>query len=161
MIMNAFPQKNSNLYHPIEDEADSKVFELSTNDVQKSEALLFNRDWWNDEKYGPVEKTLLAKFWEIGRWVLLAVLTFLPFGIYSLNELSNAWLTSLMGLLACCLPSGGAPVAGGIVFIPGLQMLGLKPKQCVAFCSAAQALGCGAFAPLNWVRCDHSRCFIV
>lgn len=50
---------------------------------------------------------------------------------------------------------GGAPIAGGIVFMPCLQMLGLSPKQAVAFCSATQMFGCGVFTPLNWYAKDQ------
>lgn len=114
----------------------------------------YTRELFSDELTGPVEKSNIVRAWEIFRFILLALLFPLPFFLLSWPEIKQAWSTSLFGLLACCLPSGGAPIAGGIVFIPALQMLGVSPKQCVAFCSVTQAFGCGIFAPLNWIAKD-------
>lgn len=109
---------------------------------------------FDDDLIGPVVKSKICVAWDYGRWVLLAFLVTLPALLYPVDVISKAWPTSLLGLVACCLPSGGAPVAGGIVFIPGLTALGFSPKQCVAFVSASQAIGCGLFTPANWISKD-------
>eukprot|EP01038_Epipyxis_sp_PR26KG_P004545 gene4545-6416_t len=114
----------------------------------------FSRDYINDEPYGPVNKSSYVTCWEYGRWFLLILLIIQPFLFFELNDLKYAWVTSIFGLLACCLPSGGAPIAGGIIFIPALSILGLTPKQSVAFCSLSQAFGCGICAPMNWYAKD-------
>lgn len=116
--------------------------------------LVEDRDFWTDEIIH-VEKSLWINYWVKGRIYLLPFLVVLPFILFPIEILKKAWITSLFGLIACCLPSGGAPIAGGIVFIPFLQMLGLSPKQAVAFCSASQAVGCGIFTPLNWYSKDQ------
>jgi uncharacterized membrane protein YfcA len=121
---------------------------------RRSSTGLFGRDLWSDELYGPIERNYWIALWEYGRYYLLVLLAILPFLVLSWEEIQKAWSTSLFGLLACCLPSGGAPIAGGIVFLPALQYLGVSPKQSVAFCSVTQALGCGVFAPLNWIAKD-------
>lgn len=117
---------------------------------------LYSRDFACDEVYGPVEKGVLLEFWEKSRWYLLIFFTCLPFFIFSMEFLRDAWIMSILGFLGCLLPSAGAPVGGGIVFIPVLLHLGLQPKECVAFTACAQAVGCGVFTPLNWVVKDPS-----
>ena len=45
----------------------------------------------------------------------------------------------LMGLCAAALPAAGAPVAGGIVFMPILTLNKICPRDAVAFAAAMQA----------------------
>ena len=60
----------------------------------------------------------------------------------------------LMGMIACAIPSGGAPVAGGVVFLPVLSLMGMEPHDGVAFAAATQMFGVGIFAPLGWMARD-------
>ena len=59
-----------------------------------------------------------------------------------------------MGIIACAIPSGGAPVAGGVVFLPVLSLMGMEPHDSVAFAAATQMFGVGIFAPLGWMARD-------
>ena len=59
-----------------------------------------------------------------------------------------------MATVAATIPASGAPVAGGILFLPVLQSYGVCPRDAVAFSSITQFFGCGIFAPLNWLAID-------
>ena len=59
-----------------------------------------------------------------------------------------------MGIIACAIPSGGAPVAGGVVFLPVLSLMGMEPHDSVSFAAATQMFGVGIFAPLGWMARD-------
>ena len=137
----------------------TKYYQLSYQELPKvvidDKILLVNdRDFYTDEVY-QCAKAKWGTYWIKFRVYLLGLLTILPFLLFPIDVLKKSWITSLLGLIACCLPSGGAPIAGGILFMPCLQMLGLSPKQAVAFCSATQMFGCGVFTPLNWYSKDQ------
>jgi len=105
------------------------------------------------------EQFLSVRWWLYGRWlVVLPMLILLPIVIYhdDLKSLASLWWTPLMGTIAAAIASGGAPVAGGIVFLPVLTHLGVCPSDAVAFTAATQMLGVGVFAPLNWLVRDPS-----
>lgn len=116
--------------------------------------LQLSRHWLTDEVVGPFEQMWVLTFWLWFRWPLFLILLWIPWYLYSLPHLMKCSITSLLGIIACCLPSGGAPVAGGIIFIPALTYLGLGPKECVAFCSYSIMIGCGIFTPANWGALD-------
>jgi len=87
----------------------------------------------------------------------LVVLLIFPMILYRGEYFSFLQSTSyspLSGIIACSIPSGGAPVAGGIVFLPILTMMGIEPHDSVAFTAATQMIGCGIFAPLGWMYKD-------
>ena len=138
----------------------NQYFQIDGSELPKhsvtveDQPLRYSRDWLTDELIGPVPKSFVFSLWENGKWGILAIFIALPFIFYPLEVIEKAWVTSIFSFIACMLLSGGAPVAGGIVYIPALQLIGLSPKQCVAFCAAAQALGCGIFTPLNWLSKD-------
>jgi len=52
------------------------------------------------------------------------------------------------------IPSSGAPVAGGVLFVPVLVANGMAPLDAVAFTTAAQAIGVGVLTPVNWYITD-------
>lgn len=109
---------------------------------------------WRDEIVGPVEKSFILVGWEYGRWILLAVLLVLPFLTFSLADLSKGWIMSPLAFAVSCILSGGAPVAGGIIYIPVFRLLGVSTKQTIAFSAAMQAFGCGIFSPASWLAKD-------
>ena len=81
----------------------------------------------------------------------------LPIAIFRhgfFSFLAHTWFAPLMGIVACAIPSGGAPVAGGVVFLPVLSMVGLEPHDAVGFAAATQMFGVGIFAPLGWMSRD-------
>lgn len=61
-----------------------------------------------------------------------------------------------MGIVAVTIPSGGAPVAGGVVFLPVLTMKKIEAHEAVAFAAATQMVGVGIFAPMGWMSRDPS-----
>ena len=136
----------------------NRYFQLPTHQELKiiieEEKMVYDRDFKTDEII-QCQKLKIAQYWIKHRLHLLCFLTVLPFILYPLETLKKTWITSFLGLLACCLPSGGAPIAGGIIFLPSLQLIGLSSKQAVAFCTATQSFGCGVFAPLNWLDKDQ------
>jgi len=90
---------------------------------------------------------------------LLATLCVLPFVYFctrtdGLIDLLHLWYVPLMATVAATIPASGAPVAGGILFLPVLQSYGVCPRDAVAFSSITQFFGCGIFAPLNWLAID-------
>lgn len=100
-----------------------------------------------------------VNWWLYGRWVVvMPILVIGPILLYreNLRSLAALWWTPLMGTIAAAIPSGGAPVAGGIVFLPVLTHLNFCPSDAVAFTAATQMLGVGVFAPLNWLVRDPS-----
>ena len=100
----------------------------------------------------------IGKRWKKFFLPLLFVVTLcLPIIIYRSNYLSflaHSWFAPLMGIVACAIPSGGAPVAGGVVFLPVLSMVGLEPHDAVGFAVTTQMFGIGIFAPLGWMARD-------
>ena len=137
----------------------TKYYQLRDCDLPKividDKILLVNdRDFYTDEIL-LCAKTKIAAYWMPLRMYLLVILTIIPFLLFPIDVLKKSWITSLLGLIACCLPSGGAPIAVGLLFMPCLQMIGLTPKKAVAFCSATQSFGCGVFTPLNWYSKDQ------
>jgi len=78
----------------------------------------------------------------------------LPFVCIELRQIK--WYAPVMGAVAALLPASGAPIAGGIIFFPILTSLGVCSADAVAFSAATQFLGCGVFAPLNWLVQDPS-----
>lgn len=98
----------------------------------------------------------VAKSWLIGRLFLVLALAALPAYLYrnSLEQLWPMWYTPLLGIVAGAIPSGGAPVAGGIIYMPILMLSGVCPRDAVAFTSVAQFAACGIFIPLNWLVLD-------
>ena len=95
-----------------------------------------------------------VKGWKTGRWVVFAVLCWLPFTIYTPSELLDMWGIPLMAVCAAAIPASGAPIAGGIIFLPVLRAYGVCPRDAVAFSAATQFFGCGIFSPLNWLVQD-------
>lgn len=88
----------------------TEYFQVGSNDISldvkfQGPELVYDRDFWEDSLIGPVSKSHWIKYWEIGRWYLLVITTVLPFLLYPIEILSKSWLTSLLGLMACCLPS--------------------------------------------------------
>lgn len=100
----------------------------------------------------------IGKRWKKFFLPLMFVFTLcLPIAIYRSNYLSflaHSWFAPLMGIVACAIPSGGAPVAGGVVFLPVLSMAGLEPHDAVGFAVTTQMFGIGIFAPLGWMARD-------
>ena len=66
----------------------------------------------------------------------------------------DEWYVPLMAATAASIPSSGAPVAGGIVFVPVLRAHGMAPRDAVAFSALTQLVGCGVLTPLNWLAFD-------
>ena len=100
---------------------------------------------------------LVASSWLTVRWALvLPTLIALPVWLYrhDIAGLERMWWVPIMGTVAAAIPSGGAPVAGGIVFIPVLTRFGVCPSDAVAFTAATQMFGVGIFTPLNWLARD-------
>lgn len=100
----------------------------------------------------------IGKRWKKSVLPLLFVATLcLPIIIFQANYrsfLAHSWFAPLMGIVACAIPSGGAPVAGGVVFLPVLSMVGLEPHDAVGFAVTTQMFGTGIFAPLGWMARD-------
>jgi len=92
----------------------------------------------------------IISVWKRNSYALLPILAMIPLLSFGLKKPLEAWYTPFLGVIAASLPSGGAPVAGGIVFLPMLVAGGLTAQQAVAFSAATQTFGCGIFAPLNW-----------
>mmetsp|Transcript_26089 Transcript_26089/g.45507 ORF Transcript_26089/g.45507 Transcript_26089/m.45507 type:complete len:360 (-) Transcript_26089:287-1366(-) len=99
----------------------------------------------------------LGKGWQRGGSVatFICIIT-LPFLFYSWKDVVGVWYMPLLGLAAAPLPSGGAPIAGGIIFFPFLTEIGVGANQAVAFSAATQMIGCGILTPLNWIVEDKS-----
>jgi len=91
-----------------------------------------------------------ASYWKCIQNCMLPALVVLPLLIFGWRETLRAWYIPLLAIFAAAFPSGGAPIAGGILFVPMLIRTGVQPKQAVAFSAAVQTFGCGIFAPLNW-----------
>ena len=98
------------------------------------------------------------QWWLVGRIILWFLLIAAPFILYrnNLYILRDAWFAPFMGMVACAIPACGAPVAGGVIFLPLLEYYGLCPRDAVAFTSATQMMGVGIFAPMNWLLTGHS-----
>ena len=94
--------------------------------------------------------------WLVGRVILWFLLVAAPLVLYRnhLELLRDAWFAPLMGIVACAIPASGAPVAGGVIFLPILESYGLCPRDAVAFTAATQMAGVGIFAPMNWLLKD-------
>eukprot|EP00640_Fibrocapsa_japonica_P006094 CAMPEP_0113943668 /NCGR_PEP_ID=MMETSP1339-20121228/26962_1 /TAXON_ID=94617 /ORGANISM="Fibrocapsa japonica" /LENGTH=125 /DNA_ID=CAMNT_0000948607 /DNA_START=30 /DNA_END=404 /DNA_ORIENTATION=- /assembly_acc=CAM_ASM_000762 len=96
----------------------------------------------NDEKENenvPEGKlSVLYWSWFVAKAILLIFLVILPFIFYTPAEIASLWYVPIMGIVAAALPSGGAPIAGGIVFLPVLTINGLSASQAVAFSAATQ-----------------------
>eukprot|EP00048_Salpingoeca_helianthica_P024741 m.34945 g.34945 ORF g.34945 m.34945 type:complete len:349 (-) comp9565_c0_seq1:276-1322(-) len=90
------------------------------------------------------------------RLFALVVFLILPFAIYShdLEKVREAWYTPFLAIVAAAIPASGAPIAGGIIFIPVLQLDSLTVRNAIAFSSATQMLGVGVFAPASWLVRD-------
>lgn len=113
-----------------------------------------------EDKLTPLQTTLLklSKGWTACTYPIFAFLCLLPLICgYSVKDMAAAWYCPVFSIIAATLPSGGAPVAGGIVLFPALKRAGLQTKQAVAYCAAAQMIGCGVFAPLNWAAAAGPR----
>lgn len=88
------------------------------------------------------------------------VLVVLPFVFFSLLDngglaaLLELWYVPLMATIAASIPASGAPVAGGILFLPVLHSHGVCPRDAIAFSAITQFFGCGIFSPLNWLVID-------
>ena len=91
---------------------------------------------------------------------ILAFILLLPAIIYNREYVSTylyeTWYVPLMGIVAVTIPSGGAPVAGGVVFLPVLTMKKIEAHEAVAFAAATQMVGVGIFAPMGWMSRDPS-----
>jgi hypothetical protein len=98
----------------------------------------------------------ILKMWMVGRVVLFFVLITLPFLVLQWETITRLWFAPLMGVVAAAIPASGAPVAGGIVFLPVLDSFGVCPRDAVAFSAATQFFGVGIFAPLNWLIKDKN-----
>ena len=94
------------------------------------------------------------QWWVTVRMYLSAVLCVFPFMVYEPLELLTMWRVPVMAILAASIPASGAPVAGGIIFLPVLQTYGVCPRDAVAFSALTQFFGCGIFSPLNWLVQD-------
>jgi len=98
----------------------------------------------------------LARIWFVARSFLLVATTALPLALYPLQQLAPLWPMPLLGLVAACIPGAGAPVAGGIIFLPMLRMMHVCPRDAVAFSTATQFIGVGVLTPLTWLVTDPS-----
>jgi len=111
--------------------------------INDTESLVINPEQNN-------RPNTLFCYWEWTQLLILPVLIALPFILFGWREVVNAWFIPPLAIIAAVFPSGGAPIAGGIVFLPMLVRAGVQAKQAVAFSAAVQSFGCGIFAPLNW-----------
>ena len=86
----------------------------------------------------------------------MLVFSVVPFVVYRnhLDTLREAWFAPIMACVACAIPASGAPVAGGVIFLPILGMAGLCARDAVAFSTITQLFGVGIFSPLNWMVRD-------
>ena len=89
-----------------------------------------------------------ARWWMCVRPVVLACM--LGTSAY-VGRWPEDWYVPTMAAVAAVIPSSGAPVAGGIVFVPVLQAHGVAPRDAVAFSALTQLIGCGVLTPLNWL----------
>lgn len=91
---------------------------------------------------------------------ILAFVLLLPVVVYRGSYFSafvrDAWYVPIMGIVGCSIPSGGAPVTGGVVFLPVLTMKKIEVHSAVAFSAATQMFGVGVFAPMGWMSRDPS-----
>lgn len=89
---------------------------------------------------------------------ILAFVLILPVVLYKGEYFStfvyDTWYVPIMGIIGCSIPSGGAPVAGGVVFLPILTMKDIEAHEAVAFSAATQMFGVGIFAPMSWMSRD-------
>ena len=93
----------------------------------------------------------LAQWWTHARpMVLMCMIGVSAFA----GEWPNDWYVPLMAACAAVIPSSGAPVAGGVVFMPVLHAHGTSPRDAVAFSALTQLVGCGVLTPLNWLAID-------
>lgn len=88
-----------------------KYYQISSEDVELPKVsipddLVYDREWISDKLYGPIERSRWIRYWMRGRYYLLFITTILPFLLFPISTLKKAYVTSLLGLLACCLPSG-------------------------------------------------------
>lgn len=99
-----------------------------------------------------------AQVWLLTRLMLLPTLIALPFVVYhdDMKVVVESWYASILGIIACMIPSAGAPVAGGIIFLPVLNLQHICAADAVAFSAATQTLGVGIFAPMGWLVKDRS-----
>ena len=94
--------------------------------------------------------------WMVGRVFLFFFLLTLPFVVLEWETIKRVWFAPFMGIVAAAIPASGAPVAGGVVFLPVLDSFGVCPRDAVAFSAATQFFGVGIFAPLNWLIKDKN-----
>mmetsp|Transcript_10623 Transcript_10623/g.21222 ORF Transcript_10623/g.21222 Transcript_10623/m.21222 type:complete len:417 (-) Transcript_10623:168-1418(-) len=89
---------------------------------------------------------------------ILVFVLVLPMLIYQKEYFStffhDTWYVPIMGIIGCTIPSGGAPVAGGVVFLPILTMKNIEAHEAVAFAASTQMVGVGIFAPMGWMSRD-------
>lgn len=98
-----------------------------------------------------------VKLWIVMRIFLLIGTIILPFLLLTSEERKEAWYSSIMGIAAASLPSGGVPVAGGIVFFPVLTTFStLETWEVVQFSAFTQVVGVGVLGPLNWLAKDKT-----
>ena len=71
------------------------------------------------------------------------------------GEFAEASFIPVMAFVACAIPASGAPISGGVVFVPTLTLYGMCARDAVAFTAAVQVFGVGIFAPLNWLLEDR------
>ena len=99
---------------------------------------------------GPLTVPVIV--WLILRIIFLGVLFWMWTVFLNEDELRNSAWVLIMGLVAVMIPSGGAPVAGGVLFFPLLKTFaGFKPRQAVMFSASCQAIGIFVLTPINWL----------
>ena len=98
----------------------------------------------------------MLRLWFRSRPFLLVAFSVLPFVVYRnhLDVLAEAWFAPVMACVACAIPASGAPLAGGVIFLPVLNLAGLCARDAVAFTALTQTFGVGIFSPLNWLVRD-------
>lgn len=88
-----------------------------------------------------------TKFDKHGKFYALAV-SLRARACHARPSTSHSRYTPFLAIVAAAIPAAGAPIAGGIIFIPVLQLDSLNLRNAVAFSSATQFLGVGIFAPV-------------
>lgn len=112
-------------------------------------------------KFTP-NQLIIMRFGQLWRsYIAPGILVFvlvLPMIIYNTQYFSkffyDTWYVPIMGIIGCTIPSGGAPVAGGVVFLPILTMKHIEAHEAVAFAASTQMIGVGIFAPMGWMYKD-------
>lgn len=109
----------------------------------------------------PFQQKLMQSGFIWRKYLAPATLVFtliLPVLIYRHEYISkflvDTWYVPIMGIIGCTIPSGGAPVAGGVVFLPILTMKHIDAHEAVAFAASTQMIGVGIFAPMGWMSRD-------